>query len=210
MSITKDSELFHAERAAYDASDSSDENNGHTTLQDIMQKRPVKPWSRGSLQLYAICLLIYLCSTMNGQWTFTSEDCSRRANKRKATTLRSWDRSTLCRAIPHTTTCPGKATAAPASSLRFFKLDKCVEPCSAGFQIGAVDDGRSLLAVSGSASEPSSLQLLQPFRLWLGADFSSPSSRHWRRLRDPCTSSKLRRLSTGAPSLGYTTPYTIL
>lgn len=27
---------------------------------------PPNPWGRGHLQLYAACLIIYLCSTMNG------------------------------------------------------------------------------------------------------------------------------------------------
>ncbi|KAL5113254.1 hypothetical protein ACEQ8H_008881 [Pleosporales sp. CAS-2024a] len=35
-------------------------------LATILKDRPIKTWGRGSLHLYAVCLLVYLCSTMNG------------------------------------------------------------------------------------------------------------------------------------------------
>ena len=38
----------------------------HAALTTILKERPVKTWDKNSLHLYAVCLLIYLCSTMNG------------------------------------------------------------------------------------------------------------------------------------------------
>jgi len=38
----------------------------HAVLTTILKERPVKTWDKNSLHLYAVCLLIYLCSTMNG------------------------------------------------------------------------------------------------------------------------------------------------
>lgn len=35
-------------------------------LTTILETQPVKAWNRESLHLYAVCLLVYLCSTMNG------------------------------------------------------------------------------------------------------------------------------------------------
>jgi hypothetical protein len=37
----------------------------HDILTGILKNRPVKTWGSGSLHLYAVCLLVYLCSTMN-------------------------------------------------------------------------------------------------------------------------------------------------
>lgn len=42
-------------------------------LATILKTTPVKTWSRGALHLYAICLLIYLCSTMNGVLDLTQD-----------------------------------------------------------------------------------------------------------------------------------------
>lgn len=36
------------------------------TLADILQNDKPNPWSPGYLRLYLVCLLVYLCSTMNG------------------------------------------------------------------------------------------------------------------------------------------------
>lgn len=44
-----------------------DTTDRHAVLKTILEQRPLSPWSRGAFRLYAICLLIYLCSTMNGQ-----------------------------------------------------------------------------------------------------------------------------------------------
>jgi len=44
----------------------------HAVLTTILKERPVKTWDRNSLHLYAVCLLIYLCSTMNG---LSKPDC---------------------------------------------------------------------------------------------------------------------------------------
>ena len=41
-------------------------NDRHAVLKTILEQRPLSPWSRGAIRLYAICLLVYLCSTMNG------------------------------------------------------------------------------------------------------------------------------------------------
>lgn len=38
----------------------------HAVLTTILKERPVRIWDKNSLHLYAVCLLIYLCSTMNG------------------------------------------------------------------------------------------------------------------------------------------------
>jgi len=38
----------------------------HAVLTNILKTQPVKTWGSGSLHLYAVCLLVYLCSTMNG------------------------------------------------------------------------------------------------------------------------------------------------
>jgi hypothetical protein len=37
-----------------------------TDLTTLLKAHPVKTWGHGSLHLYAVCLLVYLCSTMNG------------------------------------------------------------------------------------------------------------------------------------------------
>jgi hypothetical protein len=58
--------MIHDEKAPsekYDASMDVAEND----LATILKSQPVKTWSRGSLHLYAVCLLVYLCSTMNGE-----------------------------------------------------------------------------------------------------------------------------------------------
>lgn len=34
-----------------------------------MAQKSISPWSSGSIKLYFICALIYLCSTMNGMYT---------------------------------------------------------------------------------------------------------------------------------------------
>lgn len=39
----------------------------HAVLTSILKASPVNTWGHGSLHLYAICLLVYLCSTMNGE-----------------------------------------------------------------------------------------------------------------------------------------------
>jgi hypothetical protein len=41
----------------------------HAVLTGILKTQPVKTWGSGSLHLYAVCLLVYLCSTMNGMPT---------------------------------------------------------------------------------------------------------------------------------------------
>jgi hypothetical protein len=41
-------------------------NASETDLTTLLKAHPVETWSRGSLHLYAVCLLVYLCSTMNG------------------------------------------------------------------------------------------------------------------------------------------------
>lgn len=38
----------------------------HAVLKTILEQRPISPWSKGAFHLYAVCLLVYLCSTMNG------------------------------------------------------------------------------------------------------------------------------------------------
>lgn len=48
-------------------------NDHHAVLTTILKERPVKTWDKKSLHLYAVCLLVYLCSTMNG---LSAPDCS--------------------------------------------------------------------------------------------------------------------------------------
>ena len=38
----------------------------HAVLTNILKTQPIKTWGSGSLHMYAVCLLVYLCSTMNG------------------------------------------------------------------------------------------------------------------------------------------------
>jgi hypothetical protein len=42
------------------------DSDAHAALESILKTHPVNTWGAGSLHLYAICLLVYLCSTMNG------------------------------------------------------------------------------------------------------------------------------------------------
>jgi hypothetical protein len=39
----------------------------NATLAAALSEDKPNPWSKGYLRLYAICLLVYLCSTMNGK-----------------------------------------------------------------------------------------------------------------------------------------------
>jgi hypothetical protein len=50
------------------------DSNPHAALGYILKTHPVNTWGAGSLHLYAICLLIYLCSTMNGMPPFQQND----------------------------------------------------------------------------------------------------------------------------------------
>lgn len=54
----------------------------HAVLSNILKTSPVKTWGSGSLHLYAVCLLVYLCSTMNGLSRVKSK-----SNKRLLLTL---------------------------------------------------------------------------------------------------------------------------
>lgn len=38
----------------------------NATLAAALTEGPVNPWSKGYRKMYAICLLVYLCSTMTG------------------------------------------------------------------------------------------------------------------------------------------------
>jgi hypothetical protein len=38
----------------------------NATLGKILQENKPNPWGKGYRRLYAICALVYLCSTMNG------------------------------------------------------------------------------------------------------------------------------------------------
>lgn len=42
------------------------DSDQHANLGAILKTHPINTWGAGSLHLYAICLLVYLCSTMNG------------------------------------------------------------------------------------------------------------------------------------------------
>lgn len=55
----------------HDEKESSEKHGESTTaiesdLTTILKNQPINTWGRGSLHLYAVCLLVYLCSTMNG------------------------------------------------------------------------------------------------------------------------------------------------
>jgi len=51
----------------HETASSTEVASHHAVLTSILETNPVKTWGRGSLHLYAICLLVYLCSTMNGE-----------------------------------------------------------------------------------------------------------------------------------------------
>lgn len=39
----------------------------HAVLKTVLERHPVSSSSKGAFRLYAICVLVYLCSTMNGE-----------------------------------------------------------------------------------------------------------------------------------------------
>lgn len=88
-------------------------NDHHAVLTTILKERPVKTWDKNSLHLYAVCFLIYLCSTMNG---LPTPDRRLRVvvhtDLRQATTGLSWVPSTLYRATQRITISHQKATVA--------------------------------------------------------------------------------------------------
>lgn len=47
--------------------ESAQRGEDKTTLADVLQEHKPNPWGPGYLRLYAICGLLYLCSTMNGE-----------------------------------------------------------------------------------------------------------------------------------------------
>lgn len=67
MNSSKTLEVTHTEEASPREVKASLGPHSQESLTEILRKRPIKLWGPGSLQLYAICLLVYLCSTMNGQ-----------------------------------------------------------------------------------------------------------------------------------------------
>lgn len=67
MNRSKKLEVTHTEKVpTCEASKASFGPPPQESLTEILRRRPIKLWGRGSLHLYAICLLVYLCSTMNG------------------------------------------------------------------------------------------------------------------------------------------------
>lgn len=59
----------HDERVSsekHDVTASVTDSDHHVVLGAILKTHPINTWGSGSLHLYAICLLVYLCSTMNG------------------------------------------------------------------------------------------------------------------------------------------------
>ena len=67
MTSSKTIEVTHSEEASPRRARASLGPDAQDSLTKILRRRPIRPWGRGSLRLYAICLLVYLCSTMNGQ-----------------------------------------------------------------------------------------------------------------------------------------------
>ncbi|RMX86196.1 hypothetical protein D0869_03264 [Hortaea werneckii] len=66
MDSSKSFEVTHTEEASLREGKASLDSHSQESLTEILRRRPVPLRGRGSLQLYAICLLVYLCSTMNG------------------------------------------------------------------------------------------------------------------------------------------------
>ncbi|GAB1728358.1 hypothetical protein NU195Hw_g1663t1 [Hortaea werneckii] len=66
MTSSKTIEVTHSEEASPRRARASLGPDAQDSLTKILRRRPIRPWGRGSLRLYAICLLVYLCSTMNG------------------------------------------------------------------------------------------------------------------------------------------------
>lgn len=64
-SETEQFEGLDEARTVVTALDNTDDR--HAVLKIILEQHPLSPWSRGAFRLYAICLLVYLCSTMNGK-----------------------------------------------------------------------------------------------------------------------------------------------
>jgi hypothetical protein len=66
------SEKLHADHDEQVISEKRDtttsvvDSDRHASLGSILKTHPINTWGAGSLHLYAICLLVYLCSTMNG------------------------------------------------------------------------------------------------------------------------------------------------
>ena len=67
MNSNKSLEVTHTEEASPCERKCSLGPHSQESLTEILRKRPIPLRGRGSVQLYAICLLVYLCSTMNGQ-----------------------------------------------------------------------------------------------------------------------------------------------
>jgi hypothetical protein len=73
MDIESKQQSSHAEKASLEKDETFVEaidaigDDHHAVLTTILKERPVKTWDKNSLHLYAVCLLVYLCSTMNGQ-----------------------------------------------------------------------------------------------------------------------------------------------
>jgi hypothetical protein len=53
------------------------DSDHHAALGSILKTHPIDTWGAGSLHLYAICLLVYLCSTMNGMTRCQQNDMVR-------------------------------------------------------------------------------------------------------------------------------------
>ncbi|GAB1743263.1 hypothetical protein NU219Hw_g9112t1 [Hortaea werneckii] len=66
MNSSKSLEVTHTEEASSYEGKGSVGPHSQESLTEILRRRPIPLRGRGSLQLYAICLLVYLCSTMNG------------------------------------------------------------------------------------------------------------------------------------------------
>lgn len=67
MNSCKALEVTHTEEACPREVKASFGPHSQESVTEILRNRPIRLWGRGCLQLYAICLLVYLCSTMNGQ-----------------------------------------------------------------------------------------------------------------------------------------------
>ena len=67
MNSSKSLEVTYTEEASSREGKVSLGAHSRESLTETLRRRPIPLWGRGSLQLYATCLLVYLCSTMNGQ-----------------------------------------------------------------------------------------------------------------------------------------------
>lgn len=73
MDIKSKQQPSHAEKVSLEKNETFVDaivaigDDHHAVLTTILKERPVKTWDKNSLHLYAVCLLVYLCSTMNGQ-----------------------------------------------------------------------------------------------------------------------------------------------